>query len=472
VCILIVTYYRYSFTSIIIMFQRSIAPLSLLIVLGATSCLGVTLRSRELSRWGSAHRHVAESVGSEVEKEKEEQGQTEQNMKAKQASMASLESVRARTRVMRITGDEKRLPKDLIMAVAKSAAQAGVRGGPPGGVLEALDGDDHDHRTTSLIGKEPTEMLEKWQDKGSALVKKVSFAEKAQAALDEITASSFETKLKALEKSAKTRYLFSRGNKQARAFLLKELQAILGDKMVSPQQFNVGLMGADSGYEGVGVNLIGKLEGTEKPDEYVVLGAHYDTVPQVGDAPGADDNGSGTTALLLAAKALAQFPSHKRSILFVSFSGEEEGLWGSTAFVKQSLQGADDKLRKGFKGAIIMDQVGFKKKTEDPTSVIFETSGQEHSKQQLIDTLAVTAKSVLPNSHFDVNYHGWGSDHMPFLDNGFPAVLLIERDNLYSADNYGHTPKDQIGNINFNFAAEVAKLAAATVANIANPDEE
>merc|ERR1719408_387439 len=108
-------------------------------------------------------------------------------------------------------------------------------------------------------------------------------------------------------------------------------------------------------YKGKGVNVIGRLEGTEKPHEYVVLGAHYDSVPYTGAAPGADDNGSGVAALLLAAEALAKFP-HKRSILFVSFSGEEEGLLGSRAFVQDQVKTDSKNMMKG---AIIMDQIGF-----------------------------------------------------------------------------------------------------------------
>ena len=91
-------------------------------------------------------------------------------------------------------------------------------------------------------------------------------------------------------------------------------------------------------------NVAGVLRGSKYPDEYVVMGAHYDHVG-VGKANaegdsifnGADDNGSGTTGLLLAAEALASSSERPaRSVVFVAFSGEEKGLYGSKAYVRAS----------------------------------------------------------------------------------------------------------------------------------------
>ncbi|RPI69023.1 MAG: M28 family peptidase [Ignavibacteriae bacterium] len=86
-------------------------------------------------------------------------------------------------------------------------------------------------------------------------------------------------------------------------------------------------------------NVMAMLPGTSNPEEFVVMGAHYDHVgvgkPVQGDSifNGADDNASGTTALLLAASALSPKQARpERSMLFVAFSGEERGLLGSKAF--------------------------------------------------------------------------------------------------------------------------------------------
>ena len=85
-------------------------------------------------------------------------------------------------------------------------------------------------------------------------------------------------------------------------------------------------------------NVVGLLPGTDKKDEYLVVSAHYDHVgtgnPVAGDGiyNGADDDASGTTAVVLLAEDLAKLPAPRRSVLFVCFSGEEKGLLGSKAF--------------------------------------------------------------------------------------------------------------------------------------------
>lgn len=85
-------------------------------------------------------------------------------------------------------------------------------------------------------------------------------------------------------------------------------------------------------------NVTALLPGTTKKDEYVVVSAHYDHVGvgrPAGDDPiynGADDNATGTTAVLLVAEGMAKQPRPQRSVLFVCFAAEERGLRGSAAF--------------------------------------------------------------------------------------------------------------------------------------------
>lgn len=88
-------------------------------------------------------------------------------------------------------------------------------------------------------------------------------------------------------------------------------------------------------------NVMALLPGHEQKDEYVVVSAHYDHIgtglPVEGDAiyNGADDDASGTTAVVLLAEALAKAGPLRRSVLFVCFSAEEKGLRGSAAFVAE-----------------------------------------------------------------------------------------------------------------------------------------
>jgi Peptidase family M28/PA domain len=91
-------------------------------------------------------------------------------------------------------------------------------------------------------------------------------------------------------------------------------------------------------------NIVGWIPGTDVPDEYVVMGAHYDHIgvgkPVEGDSiyNGADDNASGTTGLLTIAQALGRAASRpKRSIMIQFYSGEEKGLLGSKAYTRTPL---------------------------------------------------------------------------------------------------------------------------------------
>lgn len=87
-------------------------------------------------------------------------------------------------------------------------------------------------------------------------------------------------------------------------------------------------------------NVVGVVKGSDKPDEFVVVSAHYDHVgvgpSEGGDGihNGADDDATGTTAVLMLAEAIAKGPQPRRSIAFVCFSAEEKGLRGSAAFVE------------------------------------------------------------------------------------------------------------------------------------------
>lgn len=87
-------------------------------------------------------------------------------------------------------------------------------------------------------------------------------------------------------------------------------------------------------------NVVGLLPGTDKKDEFVVVSAHYDHVgtgnPVAGDSiyNGADDDATGTTAVVLIAEVMAKLPPPRRSVLFVCFSAEEKGLLGSKAFAE------------------------------------------------------------------------------------------------------------------------------------------
>ena len=126
-------------------------------------------------------------------------------------------------------------------------------------------------------------------------------------------------------------------------------------------------------------NVVAVFEGSDPvlKNEYVALGAHYDHVgigvPVNGDAiyNGADDDGSGTTALLAMAEALAKARTRpKRSVLFVWHAGEEKGLWGSRYFTDYPTVPLDQIVTQ-----INIDMIGRSKKEGDTNPRNSELSG-------------------------------------------------------------------------------------------------
>ncbi len=84
-----------------------------------------------------------------------------------------------------------------------------------------------------------------------------------------------------------------------------------------------------------GVNVVGYLTGSEFPDKYIVISAHYDHLGQKGKKifNGADDNASGVSAMIAIANALTSKPA-RHSVIFLATDAEEQGLYGAKAFVK------------------------------------------------------------------------------------------------------------------------------------------
>jgi hypothetical protein len=113
-----------------------------------------------------------------------------------------------------------------------------------------------------------------------------------------------------------------------------------------------------------GCNVIGVLPGTDPKlkNEYIIVGAHYDHLGSLAGKPGvsdtvyngADDNASGTAVLIETARALKEKGGLPRTVVFVAFDGEEQGLLGSERFLKDSLYPADR-----VKTMISLDMVGY-----------------------------------------------------------------------------------------------------------------
>ena len=214
-------------------------------------------------------------------------------------------------------------------------------------------------------------------------------------------------------------------------------------------------------------NVIGVKRGVLYPDSiYTVVCGHFDATsylaPEI--APGADDNASGTTAALEAARVMQNY-DFEYSIRYMAFSGEEFGLYGSEYYAQQAYTRGDS-----IRGVFNADMIGYSDVQPEDLEVIGKISNP--SCDWLADFFIAAADSytTLPtDKHLTSNWIP--SDNQSFLDYGYPALLGIED---YGVTNpWYHSPGDTIGSgYNDNaFCTEVIKAHVAAVAIMAVPYE-
>ncbi len=212
-------------------------------------------------------------------------------------------------------------------------------------------------------------------------------------------------------------------------------------------------------------NIVGRLSATERLAGSVVIGAHYDHLGHGGPGSltpdsnephyGADDNASGTAALLESARILSdQRAALKRDIIFVAFTGEEDGLLGSTEMTRNPLPGV---APAGLVAMLNMDMVG--RLRNNRVSVLGAESAEEWEEllQPLCDELSIGC--TLGGS-------GYGpSDQTPFYAAGVPVLHFFSG----AHDDY-HTPRDDVASINAAGGVRVATLVADLARELASSE--
>lgn len=205
-------------------------------------------------------------------------------------------------------------------------------------------------------------------------------------------------------------------------------------------------------------NVMGMVKGSELPDEYVVIGAHYDHVghSRPNDPAkdsifnGADDNASGTTGILLSAEAIANAPTKpKRSIVFVGFSGEEKGLLGSKAF-------ADNPPLpiKNCVAMLNMDMIG---RSVNDTLYI----GGNTRCKELADLNAEVNRTLFDSDTFNLSYtieqYFFRSDQASFAMKRIPVLFYYTGEH----EDY-HKVSDEISKLNMDNLVKIATLCSHT----------
>ncbi|HEY9842397.1 MAG TPA: M28 family peptidase [Candidatus Obscuribacterales bacterium] len=202
-------------------------------------------------------------------------------------------------------------------------------------------------------------------------------------------------------------------------------------------------------YRKNGINIMTRLMADEPTDEYIVVGAHLDSVRNAG----ADDNGSGSTAVLEAASVLPQLGHRKVNILFAWFDEEELGLIGSSYLTR-------DFKKQGLKisSAHTIDMLGWDS-DGDRAVELARPDGILWDYYQMVNQ---THGFKLPLDRTNTGQ----SDHVSFHNAGFPSLCVSEE---YTSDDFTphyHKKTDTYPTIDFNYLTSGTRLVIAAVADL------
>lgn len=212
-------------------------------------------------------------------------------------------------------------------------------------------------------------------------------------------------------------------------------------------------------------NVIGIKRGVNQLESvYVVICAHYDAIsnnPYV-FAPGADDNGSGAASVLEVIRILSNY-NFEKTIRFIFFSGEEQGLLGSYYYCSLARYIHRDSIIS----AINIDMIGYSIPARDSASVIGKPNNP--NCQPLVDYFIACADTYTNLKCIRTILDRPRSDHASFNRFGYIAIHIRENLNVYNP--YYHTPGDTIGAgfNDLNLVYEITKAAIATIASLSNP---
>ena len=235
-----------------------------------------------------------------------------------------------------------------------------------------------------------------------------------------------------------------------------------------------------------GINIVAEMPGQDSNAEVVILGAHYDTLP---NSPGADDNGSAIATLLEAARLLSAQPIAARpaaTLRLVFFDQEEQqadgsGLLGSSAFTE-----VDSNLT-GVSSAVILDMVGYACRTEGCQTYPLRLPVQDlpetgeflavlglKAHPEPIDAFVLSARSSwplvlslpIPRPTLNLFPDLLRSDHAPFWEKNIPTVFVTDTANFRNP--YYHTEQDTLDTIDPSFFRGSAQHVVNAIAQLLN----
>jgi hypothetical protein len=197
-------------------------------------------------------------------------------------------------------------------------------------------------------------------------------------------------------------------------------------------------------------NVLATLKGTLNPDLVYVVSSHYDSVAA---GPGADDDGSGTAALLETARILAGHPQ-PATIVFASVTGEESGLLGSREFVRRAV---DAKMR--VVGALNNDMIGWANDHRLDNTIRYANAGirdVQHAAAMQFSSLITYDALYYKGTDAAAYFEAWGD-----IVGGIGSYPVL-------GNPHYHQPHDLLETINHQLVTEVARTTAATLMLLAS----
>ena len=247
-------------------------------------------------------------------------------------------------------------------------------------------------------------------------------------------------------------------------------------------------------------NVVATLKGSqpESTDRIYVVSGHYDSMcnsPTDGkcDAPGANDDASGTAAVLEMARVMAKY-QFEATIVFMAVAGEEQSLLGSTYFAEQAKQknwNIDAMLTNDIIGntlggngvrdrgtvRVFSEGVPSNETTAEATTRRNVGGENDSASRQLARFIKETGEANVPQMKVKLIYrrdrYGRGGDHIPFLERGYPAVRFTEVNEEFRHQHQNVRVENgvQFGDlpefVDFAYVANVARVNAASLAALA-----
>lgn len=216
-------------------------------------------------------------------------------------------------------------------------------------------------------------------------------------------------------------------------------------------------------------NIVCKKKGID--EKLIMVCAHYDCIMEckedsVSRAPGANDNGSGVSAIIEMARVLAN-EKLRHSIQFVFFSGEEQGLLGSKSYAKYIKENGMDLYR-----LVNLDMIGYP--FFAPNTVIIERDNNTNVKHNLLrenDTESIEFGEMMKDmtSAVGLQFHLdsiYDSDYEPFEAKGYVVIGAYDGSADSINNPHYHSSSDIPENIDWDYLTSVTKLVLATVLKI------